>query len=752
MSLQGTPPPKPPTPKATSGATPAQTGASSELEVRPATAAERAKYAAGSGSSDELDVREATAADRQKWQDFSTSTTAASGPEPTWMDRLEAGYPGIGALLGGTIGMFGGGPGGRIIGAGVGGAAGKVVADVSHRIRMGPEAAGPPPTMADVVRAGGEGAASQTIGEGIGLGLGKVVKGLAPKMTPEGQEALDVFGGHLTPAQATHGPLLTVAENVARGGVFSHGTMDAFDADTTNIARSIAAIQSKQFGPSQAAGTTGTGVQQAIEAAHEAAGAEGSALYNDLWKGPAAGLSVELAPFQTRSAQLQQQLGPQAVALRGGATPRILAAGTPSDEAAGISANLPPEVAAVGKKLGIPIATLTSDPKYARMVSQLVDQYGVTLQSLSGDAMPFEQAHHLRSALGNIIGKAQASGDKYTGGIASQLYKTLTESMMEAGGGPGGQVWQAYDAAGKNWKDLNDTFQRGILDKMVSQGAPKSAIRVLFGSDDPAEITKAITTLNRTNPTAVQSAQRAFMDNVIIKRRTGMDPRQWDMASGKEMLDTLTQYHPTSVAAAIGPGPAQDLFRFARALEYMQTQGSGIGKLAIQFSQAGPLLHIMTGAGLGAGIEKAKGEGVVGMAEGALTGAGAVMITPYLVSKILTSEVGRNFLINGMRASAQKDFPTLRKATAGLVQFLAQSGLLLADDKPIGSGLTAEQGLNPNAPPPSDVPPPPGPEIPTQLGPAGKGRSGGAGTPPPATPGRGRAGGPPPSLGGRGGG
>ena len=177
------------------------------------------------------------------------------------------------------------------------------------------------------------------------------------------------------------------------------------------------------------------------------------------------------------------------------------------------------------------------------------------------------------------------------------------------------------------------------------------------------------------------------------------------LISGGKLLERLNKLTPETLKAAYPRGTDQGLWQLGRVMEQLQRKQPGTGSMYIQLAQGG----VASGVFLGTGDYKT---------------AGAILLGPAAISRILLNPLARKWLTTGLLQGRGSQFALEQapRAATNLVAWLTREGLLPSSGRgggpvpspvesgrgggagPLGSGFGTPSGGPP--PPPG---PPPGP-------------------------------------------
>lgn len=164
------------------------------------------------------------------------------------------------------------------------------------------------------------------------------------------------------------------------------------------------------------------------------------------------------------------------------------------------------------------------------------------------------------------------------------------------------------------------------------------------------------------------------------------------MASVKQIEDRLATLTPQRLTALVGPEGQKSLKELLTVMRTLNPEKDSRGRMFIQLTQAGGAIRLAQATALGAiGMNS----GVSG--ESAIT-AGAVILGPAALSRIIMSPAGRNWLIQGVKAPPGSRMAT--RAAMELAAFMAREGLMPREDTSGGLNvdMKAPGGMLPTPP------------------------------------------------------
>ena len=182
---------------------------------------------------------------------------------------------------------------------------------------------------------------------------------------------------------------------------------------------------------------------------------------------------------------------------------------------------------------------------------------------------------------------------------------------------------------------------------------------------------KSIETLRRTQALISPQTRRALEQKTLQAILDGGDEGLASIGQVQERLKTLS---PARLRLLVGDEAQQGLQEVVTLLKRLTTGDDSRGKVFMQLKQASGTMRLVQAATLGTIGWTG------GMTPGSLLTAGAVVLGPAALSKIITSPAGRQWLVQGIKAPPGSKLAT--RAMAELTAFMAKEGLL-GDQSPL---------------------------------------------------------------------
>ena len=447
------------------------------------------------------------------------------------------------------------------------------------------------------------------VGQGIGKGLSKTVEMAAPLIregAEKAQQTLMRRGGTLTMSQASESPTLGLAESFARAGAGGKGQfikLEKRNADAMQaIKDSLIQTMSKSPVDDKVAGKL---FQNAIKNGEGAHSAAATALYKD-FDARVGGELVDMLPVQ----QAAQKVA--------------------SDYA---------RIGNVGK----------SDAGGA-----LIDQ----LKSI-GNTMTYSDAHLLRSNLLARIRDLKAGGQESRAVmIATQFAKQVDEAMETSAKNLSGNLFKEYREISGFYRKGKQAFNNEIVQSLMEK-QPERVGEELFKSGNVSEIIQAKASLRQamlqeraagvkgivdqegkiikevTSAKDVMNRLRAGYLNAMLTAKSATT-KEGETVATNMLRELATAKSSRQFRAMFSEAQRDSITSFARTAYLVASNKPS------QFGILAPILQA------GAIADLALGDMGTGNTAASLT----VLLSPYVLSKVLTNPNAVNVLTKGLKLPA----------------------------------------------------------------------------------------------------
>lgn len=556
-----------------------------------------------------------------------------------------------------------GGPAAAVIGSALGAAGaglGEAVTVGAEHLasRTGLSNVPPPPWDAAVERvtdAALLGAGGELAGRAMGAVGSKLLAPFAKSVDATGKEVQRMFPDAL-PHQVADSRFLDVITPVAEAGILSGGRIAARKASLSNQAQQEAFKIIHQYGGPITPEAAGKVFQEALEGRTAAFKSHAAKLYADV-DNVAQGVKVPLTSLKEFA---EEELGKRA--------------GVPGEVSGNRGMKMLQQVARAGKgeedealqayadSLGVTPKEFATDPKFATLRSQV----GISDVPMA-EEMTFQQAQTFRSDLLSFIRRAKAEKDDVARGVAQQLVKRLDTAMDTAAAAAPG-VGEAYKKA--------NAFYRAGKQKYESE-----LLRGL-GEMYPEEIASAVVKPGATTP--IREARVAIGPKAwkAVQARTADDilthATKDEVLRGDRLLEKLRGMSKETLREVYPDDEGRALWALGRVLERAQRKAPASAKIGVWIAQSGAIVSALSG--------------------NFPTTSGAVLLTPSILSLVLTSPRTAKWLTTGLEAP-----PGSKLAMQAGRKVLEQLALSAAGGRPTG------EATPPPGPQPSHATPPPKP-------------------------------------------
>jgi len=508
--------------------------------------------------------------------------------------------------IGGTV--LGGGLPGAVVGAAAGGAVGRGIKSTIGSAMGVPQ----PSTGTDILGGAAMGALGELGGRAAVAVGGKVLAPFARKVMPEAQAAIawmdkylprptdlqskamhavGMDSPRLLPAEATESRMLDFAHNIAENSLLGAGAIAGYKADRNKALNAFADDFAAQFGANLDAQTLGTTVKNVIEGSYNATHLPAQAMLN----------------------AVEQKTG-----------------------------NLKVNITALKKTAGD--ALKKSEPLNGFDAEMAGDNIRAMVAGFE-DEIPLSAASELRSRLiskGNefsiankkakAIGYAKSATSMVDDAISKTLQDQAPEQYVE---------WRVANALYKNSeKTFNGKFARRLIQMADPDkgGNPEGIVQAIFRPGKPSLVEAAQRALDAPTMRKVNS----YMLNSTFQK--AIDPATGVMSGAALEAATLGPKGLGEKTMRMALGDNFDVFQgFVNTLKSVEAkQASGTGSMFIQLAQAGAIIQGVQGmAGVGTGAS-----------QGLNSTAGAVLLAPYALSKVMTTRLGMRLLTKGITLPA----------------------------------------------------------------------------------------------------
>jgi hypothetical protein len=530
--------------------------------------------------------------------------------------------------------------GAQAVGAGVGATAGSVIGNTLVT---------PPPTRQEFLTRVGAAGTAAAIGEPVGQGVAKVAgKMLAPfasRITETGQQVIEHLKGVVSPSQVVKHHLLSFAENLGKYSIFGGEPFNKLYTKQAQLLEEDATRIIRQFGPRQTREASGEAWQALQGAARQRADEAADVLYADLDRiAEQQGATVSLERLVARAAEEDATTPLMAQALTGkaGQMPAVIArTGTEV-----IPSNVPGGEEGIRKSLGMPTEGPVGGPA-GELLERILTIAKITPEKVQARTLSFTEARRAKSAINAVWADAVRTGNSKLKGVAAQFLETLDEDMAAAAGGADSELGKAWRAADTAWRDLKQTFDEGVL-AQVAETEPRLVMDTII---KPYRVKEIVEARDAVGEEAWRHVQVAKAEDLLMENGK--------LATGEQILGRLHDHSAETLAAVFPRGTDKAFWQLGRVLEQIQRKQPGTASMYIQLAQGSAATAVLMG-------------------RGDYATAGAILLGPAAISRILLSPVARRYLTTGLAQGPMGKAATAEGARAAsqLLAWLAKEGLV----------------------------------------------------------------------------
>lgn len=526
--------------------------------------------------------------------------------------------PAIGSVAGGIAGTVTAGPGGGLAGTALGTSIGTSVKQIAGRLKGGEQPiAGEGGIVHEQMKNIVEQTTYDMLGNVIGAGLSKAGQAVMPKAREgavRAQELLREKGGSLSAAQAVDSPTLNLAESFARAGAGGKGQFAKLDKGNATALQAIKSdlIEKISADPINDR-VAGKLFQDAIgkgEVAHKIAA---SALYKD-FDAKVGEVLVDTAPVQQFGRELAAELR---------------------------------NIGNVGK---------------SEAGGRLIDQLGSVPKTLT-----FSEAHSLRSNLLATLRdlKGAASPETKAVATASMALKRVEDAMEGAATSLPGNLHQEYRAISSFYRKGKEAFNNDIIaDLVVKQ--PERVGEALFKTGNVSEIVQAKASLRQASQfdktvdskDAYNRLQAGFL-NARLTAKSATD-KMGETTAQNLLRDLIESRTERQFQVMFSPEQRKAIHEFAlTAYTALNNKPQNFGVL-VSMIQAAAIVDLGAGATGSTASTKAPGADA------------AIILSPYVLSKVLTNPRAVSALAKGLMLPSAGAGPAVTKLTAEFVKAMSE--------------------------------------------------------------------------------
>lgn len=598
------------------------------------------------------------------------------GPGPSRATRISrVATPVVGAVAGGIKGAAVGAPAGplgaglgAVVGAGLGAGAGELLQS-GFEYLVGER----PPTPSGIARRVGTATQTGMVGEVTGRGAtavaGRVLRPLAQPFARKTEsyagEALRTFtppGGKaaVLPAEITSSRVLDVFQNVAEGSLLGGGRIVGVREARQKLAEQKVLDVLDQLGPRVVPKEAG----QAVLTGRKAAIRQFRQQETPLWEAfreSAKDIPAETPRLDAFIGELTEQEAGRVIPSTGVTVARRVGA---LSGAPGSFADAPIRVSGVKtaveelpKSVQDAIASAIGAPPGPTLSAA---QFQKTVSNLGALSRQLERA-------------AQTDPTKNADlGLVRHLYNLAQDDLAEMAAKGGPEVLAAHE-------------QARVFSRLGNERLFNESLRRLARAD-PEKVVDRLLTRNRSTAItavkeAVEPADFTQVQSVALQRLIAPNSRTGRMNWG-EITARLDRAGDDTIGTLFPGDHAKEIRRVADLMLKLGQSKTGVGKLAVQFSQAGS---------------------IIGLATGTLPEAsGTVLLAPAILARIFSNPTALRWLSVGLRAPKGS-----REAITAATQVVGFLGREVEEEEPtvgvppsraLGAGPVSGVGGPPPAP------------------------------------------------------
>lgn len=251
---------------------------------------------------------------------------------------------------------------------------------------------------------------------------------------------------------------------------------------------------------------------------------------------------------------------------------------------------------------------------------------------------------------------------------------------------PGGEIEGLRDVARmalghtQASKAAQTALRSTVKDAKAAGTSPQIRYLRKLVQADPDAVVDLITQSKR--PLPVRLVRNAVPDTVWKNVQARVTEDLLEDLHGKALATRISAMGKDTLREIYPGGEDQGLQELSRILSQLQTTKEGTGKMWIQLSQAGAAAAVLR-----AGV-------FFGTPEKGAAGAGAILLGPAVLAKIMLSKTGRKWLTTGLTATPGSQLAT--RAASHLAAFAA--------GRPIAEGISQGFSGSTGTTPPPDNP------------------------------------------------
>lgn len=525
-------------------------------------------------------------------------------------------YP-VGAAVGGIAGAVAGGGTPASVGLGVVGAAGgEAVQQLYEHATGSPNA---PSTTGQVVKQIGTEAALSGFadigGRLVFAGGARLLEPYARTITQEGQVALDFLKPkmptqQLMPAQATEARSLDILQNIAEKSLVGGNAIKEFKLKQTEVLKVMADEFVDSFGKRVTADQVGDAIVASTKSNLKLAKAPAEALYNTINEAVKPTVTKVMKYERLANGPVVQMVPREVEVLSGGAKIDM----TPAKEF---------------------VRPMVEQSKNLRGIESTSagDDLVKAVQSLPG-TLTYADAQALRSRLiAKVDEMSVVNKNAPAIGKTKRLIQILDEQIDQGLEKFDPAIRDTWRAANTIYKEGNETYNNQIIRRLVKLAAdqfgdkPEGVVRTLFRPGNETAIARIKEAVDADTWKQFQSF--AVRDMMVRGSNDGV-------LNGVKLENAMLGHGgigEQSLATVFDAAQLKTLRDFATTLKVVQAkQGEGIGGMAVQLTQAGAIMNLVSN--IVEGVEKE---------------TATIILGPAVIAKLMTNPTTAKWLIQGIQ-------------------------------------------------------------------------------------------------------
>lgn len=270
---------------------------------------------------------------------------------------------------------------------------------------------------------------------------------------------------------------------------------------------------------------------------------------------------------------------------------------------------------------------------------EFLDKLIKDIDTLGGNTS-FDGLRTLRANLGYVINAHERTGDM-TYGLANQVKKQLMEQAGVAAKTMGGDTLKAYKAFNGQLKNFYDTYETKFIQGLLSKAEtdPSMVAGALIKNDRPELVVNAMKAIK--NPTIKKQLEAGFVENLLRPDVEGV-------VAGKRLFNEMGRAGNELMNTLLTKETQHRLDVISTVLNATQkSTEAGGGSMLVQLMQGRAVGALIQAGALGAA---GAGTYASGSPIPMIAGAGAILLTPRILAKLITHPTYGKMMIDGIKA------------------------------------------------------------------------------------------------------